>query len=379
MSKHIERSYEIKKLVKAGQVLVIYGPRRSGKTTLVQEYLESVPKLLTLLDSGDNITTQSILGSNDTEKILSRLEGLHVYVIDEAQNVPNIGKALKIIVDNRPDLIVIATGSSSFDLANKIGEPLVGRREVITLYPFATLELAKNFPRHVLDDKLNSILIYGLYPQVYNAKSNFEKESRLQELIDGYLLKDIFALEQIQSPSKLLHLIKLLAQYIGQPISSSKLASDVGLNQKTVDRYLDLLEKTFVIKKVLPFANKLSQSLKFKPKYYFYDLGIRNALMGDFTNIDKRIDIGSVWENFCFMERVKKNEYERKTHPRYYFYRSYQNKNEIDIIEEYNGHKAFECKWKYSKASIALGDWDTEYPDSKISVITKDNYIKYLA
>ena len=390
--KYINRTYKINKLVKPGQVLVIYGPRRAGKTTLVQEYIndistpalyKAVPAtysggLVSLSDSGDNITTQNILSSMDTEKILNHVAGLNIYVVDEAQNIPNIGQALKIIVDNRPDLIVIATGSSSFDLANKIGEPLVGRREVITLYPFAMEELGKNYPRHMLDNKLYSILTYGLYPQVYNAETNFEKESKLQELIDGYLLKDIFALEQIQAPAKLLHLIKLLAQYIGQPISSSKLASDVGLNQKTVDRYLDLFEKTFIIKKIMPFANKMSQSLKFKPKYYFYDLGIRNALLGDFSNITERVDIGNIWENFCFIERIKKNEYARQSHPKYYFYRSYQNKNEIDIIEEYNGYKAFECKWTSDKSHTTLLDWDTQYPNSKISIINKDNFIKYL-
>lgn len=380
MTKHnIKRTYKINELVKAGQVLVIYGPRRSGKTTLVQEYINSLTtKFNTLYESGDNLTTQTILGSMNTGKILAHVEGLNMYVLDEAQNITNIGKALKIIVDNRPDLIVIATGSSSFDLANKIGEPLVGRREIVTLYPLAMEELNKNYSRHILDDGLHSILTYGLYPQVYSAETNFEKESKLQELIDGYLLKDIFALEQIQAPAKLLHLIKLLAQYIGQPISSSKLASDVGLNQKTVDRYLDLLEKTFVIKKIMPFANKMSQSLKFKPKYYFYDLGIRNALLGDFSDVTKRVDIGSIWENFCFIERIKRNEYKRESHPKYYFYRSYQNKNEIDIIEEYNGYKAFECKWNSDKAHISLSDWDTQYPDSKISIINKSNFIKYL-
>jgi len=377
MNEYIKRTYNISSLVSKGVVLVIYGPRRAGKTTLFKHYTKdlSVPYLI---DSGDNITVQEILGSGDTKRILNRVEGLSVYIIDEAQNVPNIGLGLKIMIDARPDLIVIATGSSSFDLANKIGEPLVGRRELITLYPFGLQELAKQFPRHEIEDNLNTLLVYGLYPQIYTAKSTFEKESKLKEIVEGYLLKDIFALEKIKAPSQLFHLIKLLAQYIGQPVSSSKLASEVGLNQKTVERYLNLLEKTFVIHKVLPFSNKLSKSLKFKPKYYFYDTGIRNAIIGNFTEASTRADRGQLWENFCYMERIKKNSYERLSHPEYYFYQSYESGKEIDIIEEYNGYKAFECKWNFTRDIVSLSEWDKAYPDSSIQIITKDNYFDFL-
>lgn len=374
----ISRTYNVESLAKSGKVLVIYGPRRSGKTTLVKKYTDKLTKAF-LVDTGDNIFVQELLSSLNAEKILARVEGLSVYVIDEAQNVKNIGMALKIIVDARPDLIVIATGSSSFDLANKLGEPLVGRREVITLYPLAIEELAKQYNRHQLDDALSVILTYGLYPQVYTADNTFSKESQLQEIVEGYLLKDIFTLEQIQAPSKLLHLVKLLAQYIGQPVSAAKLATEVGLNQKTVERYLDLLEKTFVIKKVLPFSNKLSQSLKFKPKYYFFDVGIRNALLGNFMNPLERADIGNLWENFCYIERMKRNAYQRLTHPQYYFYQSYHTGKEIDIVEEYNGYTALECKWNFGKDNIALEEWDTAYPAAPIQVLTKDNYLKYLS
>jgi uncharacterized protein len=377
MNAFIKRTYNIQELVQAGRVLVVYGPRRSGKTTLIQMYTSNL-KVPFLADTGDNIIVQDILSSLDTGRILARVQNMSVYVIDEAQNIQNIGMALKIMIDARPDLIVIATGSSSFDLANKIGEPLVGRREIITLYPFAIEELAKQFPRHKIDDTLNNMLTYGMYPQVYNAATTFDKESRLQEIVEGYLLKDIFALERIKSPSKLLHLVKLLAQYIGQPVSITKLAIEIGLNQKTIERYLDLLEKMFVIKKVLPFSNKLSQSLKFKPKYYFYDVGIRNSLLGNFLRPDDRLDIGNLWENFCYIERIKKNAYERKIHARYYFYQSYQIAKEIDIIEEYNGYKAFECKWKFDKKDIALPEWDSAYPNYKIHIITKDTYFDHL-
>jgi predicted AAA+ superfamily ATPase len=200
----------------------------------------------------------------------------------------------------------------------------------------------------------------------------------LLELVDGYLLKDIFTLENIQAPTQLLHVVKLLAQYVGQPISASKLANEVNLNKKTVERYLDLLEKTFVIHKVMPFSNKLSQSLKFKPKYYFYDVGIRNALIGNFLPPHERADIGGLWENFCFMERLKKHAYERRIHPRLYFYQSYETHKEIDIVEEYNGYTALECKWDYDRDTIALDEWDREYPSAPVSVVTRDTYMRYL-
>jgi predicted AAA+ superfamily ATPase len=377
MSNHITRAYNIASLAQRGRVLVVYGPRRSGKTTLIQDYLATL-KVLFLSDSGDNISVQEILGSADSNRILNRVAGLSVYCIDEAQNVPNIGVALKIIVDARPDLIVIATGSSSFDLANKIGEPLVGRRELITLYPLALQELGQQFSHQYIDERADSLLVYGSYPQVYTAKSAFDKESALQEIVEGYLLKDIFALEQIKAPTKLFHLVRLLAQYIGQPVSVTKLSREIGVNQKTVERYLDLLEKTFVVRKVLPFSNKLSQSLKFKPKYYFYDLGIRNALLGNFLPPHERADIGGLWENFCYIERIKKHAYERLIHPQYYFYQSYTSGKEIDIIEEYNGYKAFECKWKFGRETIALDEWDTAYPKAPVHVITRQNYFGFL-
>ena len=382
MNNNLQRAYKLEELVEPGKVLVIYGPRRVGKTTLVQDYLKQV-NVPFLVDQGDSVTVQNILSSRESERILERVRDYKIYFIDEGQNVSNIGIALKIMVDARPDLIVIATGSSSFDLANKLGEPLVGRRNVLNLFPLSVQELKKNFARNIISDDLENILTYGLYPQVYNTKSNFQKEQILVEIIDGFLFKDIFTLENIKAPDKLVHLVKLLAQYIGQPISSTKLANEINLNQKTVDRYLELLEKTFVIKKILPFSEKLSQSLKFKPKYYFYDIGIRNVLLGNFLPVKERVDTGNLWENFCFMERLKKTTYDRKFTPYYYFYQEYGTSKEIDIVEEYNGHKAFECKWKRDgkkdKDTITLDSWDKEYPNSPVQIIHKDNYLDFLS
>jgi predicted AAA+ superfamily ATPase len=223
----LKRAYDLNKLIEPGQVLIIYGPRRVGKTTLIKTLLENI-KDESLFDNGDNKVLQELLSSQDQERILNHVSKLKYYALDEAQNVPNIGAALKIIVDNRPDLHVIVSGSSSFDLANMIGEPLVGRQKVLRLYPFSVKELAENFPPHKITTELDNILRYGLYPQVYLKENTFDKESLLQLLIENYLLKDIFALENIKSPSALWHLLKLLAQYIGSPISVDKLAGEVG-------------------------------------------------------------------------------------------------------------------------------------------------------
>jgi predicted AAA+ superfamily ATPase len=373
----LKRAYDLNKLIEPGQVLIIYGPRRVGKTTLIKTLLENI-KDESLFDNGDNKVLQELLSSQDQERILNHVSKLKYYALDEAQNVPNIGAALKIIVDNRPDLHVIVSGSSSFDLANMIGEPLVGRQKVLRLYPFSVKELAENFPPHKITTELDNILRYGLYPQVYLKENTFDKESLLQLLIENYLLKDIFALENIKSPSALWHLLKLLAQYIGSPISVDILAGEVGINKKTVERYLDLLEKTFVIKRINPYSSKLSQTLKFKPKYYFYDIGIRNALIGNFLVPRERTDIGALWENFVYMERIKKITYDREKVVNFFFFQSYQSQKEIDIIEEHNGINCLECKWTFPDDIINFPEWKKEYPNSPIKVVTKDNFFDYL-
>jgi predicted AAA+ superfamily ATPase len=382
--KRIQRKYDIASIIQRGKVLIVYGPRRSGKTTLVQDYeiqfKRENPDTTTLYETGDNIRLQELYSTATTETILERIAHVSLYILDEAQNIEDIGQVLKIIVDNRPDIYIIATGSSSFDLANKTGEPLVGRREIITLLPFSLGELSSgdtHTKMQILDHNIDNFLVYGQYPQVINAQSNFEKESILAELIDGYLLKDILALENIKSSNKLLHILRLVAQYIGQPVSAHKIASEVELNYKTVDKYLELLEKTFVIKKVYPLEDKMSNSLKHKPKYYFYDLGIRNALLLNFLPVNQRIDIGHIFENYCFIERYKKVLYEREKHAEFFFYKDY-NGLEIDMIEKYNGYMAFECKWSETKEFLKLEKWDVVHPNSPIHIIHKNNFDKYI-
>ncbi|MCH9703975.1 MAG: AAA family ATPase, partial [Chlamydiae bacterium] len=232
--------------LRPGHVLIIFGPRQVGKTTLLEAFLKRYSKRYKL-DSGDNIRTQNLLGSQDFDQILGYAEGYDLIALDEAQQIPNIGMALKILVDQRPDLTVIATGSSSFDLAQSVGEPLTGRKKTLTLYPLAQIELLNSYNQLELKERLEDFLLFGGYPDIYLAPTKQEKISRLTELVDSYLLKDILSLEKIKSSKVLLQLVQLLAFQVGQLVSHNELATKLRLDVKTVARYLDLLEKAFVI------------------------------------------------------------------------------------------------------------------------------------
>ncbi|MFA4845492.1 MAG: AAA family ATPase, partial [Patescibacteria group bacterium] len=306
----IQRIYsDLEPFLQKGRVLVIYGPRRVGKTTLVQAYLQTTPWKYKL-DSGDNIRTQQILSSQDFSTILGYIEGYDLLVIDEAQQIPNIGQALKIIVDQRPDIRVIATGSSSFDLMNQIGEPLTGRKRTLTLYPVSQIERRLDMNEHELRESLPESLVYGSYPEVLTVKTKNQKRELLTELAHAYLLKDILMLEQVKGSKYLLDLLKLLAFQIGKEVSYQELGRQLGLSVKTVQRYLDLLEKAFVVIRVGGYSRNLRSEVVRKSKYYFFDTGLRNAVIDQFNDLENRSDIGELWENFLFIERLKKRAYQ---------------------------------------------------------------------
>ncbi len=299
----IERYYKnLEKYLEPNRVLIIFGPRQVGKTTLLNSFL-SKTKLKYKLDSGDNIRIQNLLGSQDFDKILSYAEGYDLIAIDEAQQIPNIGKALKILVDQIPNLSVIATGSSSFDLVQSVGEPLTGRKRTLILYPIAQMELLKLYNRYELHEKLDSFLIFGSYPEVITAKNMQEKINILTDLVDSYLLKDILSLEKIKKSETLLNLVKLLAFQVGQLVSHNELATQLHVDVKTIQRYLDLLEKSFVICKLGGFSRNLRNEVTRKHKYYFLDLGVRNAIIAHFNPLEIRIDVGHLWENFAFQPK----------------------------------------------------------------------------
>lgn len=362
-------------LLKPNKVLVIFGPRQVGKTTLLNEYL-SKTSFKYKLDSGDNIKTQGILGSQDFEQILEYVKGLELYAIDEAQRVPNIGMGLKIIVDQVPGIRVIATGSSSFELSGQIGEPLTGRKRTIILYPLSQIELGKVYNSYELREKLNDFLIYGTYPVVAAAEKE-NKNELLEEISNSYLLKDILELEKVKNSKIVVDLLRLLAFQIGSEVSLTELGGNLGLDYKTIGKYLDLMEKSFILYNLRGYSRNLRKEITKKSKYYFYDNGIRNAIISNFNPLNLRDDVGKLWENFLVIERLKKQEY-HQIFANNYFWRTWD-KDEIDWIEEREG-KLFGSEFKYSDGKIkGSGKFKAAYPNSEIKIITKDNYLDFVS
>lgn len=371
----IERIYNLKKLIRPGRVLVIYGPRRVGKTTLLNNFLLET-KLRYKLDSGDNIRTQQVLSSRDFTRIIEYASGYELIAIDEAQQISDIGVGLKIIVDQLPNIIVLATGSSSFELAGAIGEPLTGRKKTITLYPFAQLELSSIYNRHELKEALEEYLVFGSYPEVVTAKGRKDKIAVLEEVVNSYLLKDVLALDRIKGSRVLLDLLKLIAFQVGSQVSLNELAIQLKIDVKTVGRYLDIFEKAFVIKRIGGFSRNLRKEIVSKAKYYFLDNGVRNAVISQFNPLDSRNDIGALWENFVVAERIKKCAY-KDIYGSLYFWRTYDGQ-ELDLVEEREGRLfGYEMKWAREKVKPPK-DWVKSYKQAEYAVINKGNYLDFI-
>ncbi len=373
----IKRAYEpLERWLQPNKVLVIYGPRRAGKTTLLQHYLAQTT-LRYKLDSGDNIRTQQILSSQDFDQILPYVEGYELLAIDEAQGIPNIGMALKIIVDQIPGIRVIATGSSSFELAGQVGEPLTGRKRTLSLYPFAQSELLARHNRFELRERLEEFLRFGVYPEVIEAPTHMAKIETISEIAHSYLFKDILVFDRVRNFRSLIDLLKLLAFQVGNEVSMNELASQLAVDVKTVGRYLDLLEKAFVIFRHGGFSRNLRNEVTSKAKYYFFDVGIRNALIAQFNRLDMRNDVGQLWENFVIAERMKQRSY-TPIYANVYFWRTYDGQ-EVDLVEEREGKLfGYECKWSTKKRVSAPRSWLGSYPEAEFSVITPANYLDFL-
>ncbi|PIQ70337.1 hypothetical protein COS55_02785 [Candidatus Shapirobacteria bacterium CG03_land_8_20_14_0_80_40_19] len=369
------RYYEnLDNFLEPNKVVIIYGPRQVGKTTLLQNYL-SQTKLKYKLDSGDNLQTQQILSSQNFSQILDYLEGYELYAIDEAQKIPNVGLGLKIIVDQIPDIKVIATGSSSFELSGQIGEPLTGRKKTLTLYPFSQIELAKINNPFELKNLLSELLIYGSYPAILTAQKK-QRANLLEELVNSYLLRDILELEKVKGSKVLVDLLRLIAFQVGSEVSLSELGRQVGLDYKTVSRYLDLLEKSFVLYNLRGYSRNLRTEVTKKSKYFFYDNGVRNAIISNFNQVEMREDVGKLWENYLVSERLKAQEY-KNIHANNFFWRTWE-KQEVDWIEEREG-KVFGYEFKYSQNKAKVpSNFKKIYPNSKIKIITKDNYQEFV-
>lgn len=361
--------------LKPHKALIIYGPRQVGKTTLLQDFLASTP-LKYKLDSGDNIKTQTTLSSSDFRVIKEYAEGYELIAIDEAQKIPHIGEGLKILVDQLPALTIIVTGSSSFELSGQVGEPLTGRKITLTLYPISQMELNQLYNKHELKGQLEQWLIYGGYPEVVSLKKKAEKIQLLNEIMQSYLLKDILELEKVKSSKILLDLLRLLAFQIGSAVSLTEIAQQLGIDYKTVARYLDLLEKAFVIFNLRGFSRNLRNEITKKSKYYFYDNGIRNAIVSNFNALELRNDIGALWENFLLMERLKKQSY-KNIYANSYFWRTWDLK-EIDFLEEREGKLyGYEFKWG-NKLTQAPKEWLKTYTNAEFQTINQGNYLEFI-
>jgi len=372
-----KRTYEpLNARLMPNKVLVIYGPRRVGKTTLLQNFLKQTT-LKYKLDSGDNIRTQQILSSQDFGQILPYIEGYELLAIDEAQNIPNIGMGLKIIVDQVPGIQIIVTGSSSFELTGQVGEPLTGRKLTLNLFAMAQSELLSVNNRFELREKLADFLIFGTYPEVLLAPTQAARIEILTEIANAYLLKDVLAFDRIKNSRTLLDLLKLLAFQVGSQVAITELATQLGVDVKTVKRYLDLLEKAFVIYRMNGFSRNLRQEVVNKSKYYFLDNGIRNALIAQFNGLDQRNDLGALWENFMVIERLKYRTYQ-SLYANIYFWRTYH-QQEIDLIEEHSGKlHGYEFKWSQKKVVRPPSIWVETYPNSDFHVIHPDNYLEFV-
>ena len=358
------------------RVLIIYGPRRAGKTTLLKKYLSRTGYSYKL-DSGDNARLHQIFASQEFDSIKEYVGKYELIAIDEAQLIPNIGMGLKIIVDQVPNIRVIATGSSAFHLSQSVGEPLTGRKRTIILYPLAQRELLHHMTPAELRESMKEYLIFGSYPEVLTLKARVEKIEYLNEIVDSYLLRDILSLERLKGADLLLSLLRLLALQVGQLVSHHELATQIGINTKTVGRYIDLLEKAFVIVRIRGYTTNPRKSIAKKCKYYFLDNGIRNAIINNYNSVEKRQDIGALWENFIMIERIKRASF-RRDYANRYFWRTYSGQ-EVDLVEEKDGQLwGFETKWSNHKTVRPPNGWVEQFPDASYELINPKNYLDHI-
>ena len=367
-------------LVSPGKVVVVHGPRRVGKTTLIKRYIQERDRDA-LLVTGEDIAVREYLESQSLVKLKSFVGRRRTLIVDEAQHVRQIGLNLKLLADHAEGLRIIATGSSSFDLARQTSEPLTGRRYTLLLLPLAQLELQERETAHETRAMLELRLIYGSYPEVVLMESNEDRQFYLKELIDSYLFKDILQLEGIRRADKLLRLLQLLAFQIGQVISTTELGTQLGLSKNTVDRYLDLLEKAYILYSRSGFSRNLRKEITKSRRYYFYDNGIRNGLINNFNVLSIRDDAGILWENYVLSERLKFNQYTGHLADSY-FWRTYDHQ-EIDLIEEWGGQLlATEVKWggrPKGRLDRAPRAWREAYPESSYQVVHREDYLDFIA
>lgn len=369
----IKQDIQKKISLKQTKIIVLYGARQVGKTSLIEDILKSIRhKVLKL--NGDEERTAKLFSARDLQKMKNAVSGYQLLFIDEAQKIENIGINLKILHDNQPQLKIIVTGSSSFELASSIHEPLTGRAWTYHLHPVAVCELSSHWNVHELTEQLENYLVFGTYPELFSLNEIPDRQEYLYSLSRDYLYKDVLEVEGVRSSQKIKKLLQLLAFQTGSEVSLTELAGRLEIHKKTVEKYIDLLEKFFVIFALTGFSRNLRKEVTQKPKIYFCDLGIRNALINNFNSLEDRNDVGILWENFIIAERLKYNTYYKKFTSSY-FWRTYTGA-ELDYVEEHKGKlHGYEIKWK--KASAVPSAWIENYK-ADFKCINKDNFLKFI-
>lgn len=373
----IQRVLEKKLLsdIKPQKVVLLLGARRVGKTVLMEKLIREYGDGVVFLN-GEDYTTVEMLSARTISSYKQLFQGVKLLAIDEAQNIPHIGNILKLIVDHIEGLSVIVSGSSSFDLYNMAGEPLVGRSNHYMLYPFSLKELSKEESGVETMQLLEERLVYGMYPELIHISDYDKKKQYLLEVVNSYLLKDILMIDGIKNSSKMRDLLRLVAFQMGSEVSYDELARQLGLSRNTVEKYLDLLSKIYVIHKLPAFSQNKRKEVTKSSKWYFTDNGIRNAVINDFRVVSMREDVGLLWGSFLIGERMKKRN-NANEFASFYFWRSYS-MQEIDLIEEFNGTiSAFEFKWNNKKVKTP-SRFVENYPHTDFNVINKMNFWDFI-
>ncbi len=358
-----------------GKAIVLTGSRQVGKTTLFKRIISNVDLPVLSLNC-DEPEVRTILSDTNVQRLKSIIGNHKIFIIDEAQRVKNIGLTLKLITDYFPEVQLLVTGSSSLDLANEINEPLTGRKLEYHLYPFSAKELVENTNFVEEQQVLEKRLIYGSYPDIINFEG--EEKEYLLNLSGSYLYKDILTLSDIRKPSQLENLLVALALQIGNEVSYHELGQMIQADSQTVERYIDLLEQCFVVFRLNAFSRNLRNEIKKGKKVYFYDNGVRNAVIQNFAPLNLRQDVGALWENYFVSERLKYNHY-RRHFAKSYFWRTFQ-QQEIDLIEESDGIlTAFELKWNEKRKAKLPVSFSESYPNAQFHIVNKTNYLEFLS
>ncbi len=365
------------KKVLPNKVLILLGARRVGKTELIKNYLQTIPDGSYLQLNGEDINDANLLKERSVANYKRLLLNIDLLVIDEAQTIPDIGLILKLIVDAIDGIKIIATGSSIFDLNNNLGEPLVGRKNTLYLFPLAQMEYSQYENYKQTTEKLEERLLFGSYPELIQYSDWEDKKEYLYEIINSYLLKDILVFEGIKHADKIYDLLRLIAYQLGKEVSLQELANQLQMSKNTVANYLDLLSKVFIIFKVEGFSRNLRKEIVKSSRWYFYDNGIRNGIINNFNRLDSRTDVGDLWENYLAVERVKKQNY-LKIKTNNYFWRTYD-QQELDWLEEKGEELAgFEFKWTETKKVKIPAAFAKAYPEATFEVINKSNYLDFI-